>query len=125
MNDPKPMKKTNFSPSTIATQRKIQGSFSILICAANVEQMISSTTSRSASRALVHQRNFATSRIRYREHPHYPEGPRSNIPFDPLHKYFAFKFWGFCGTSAPCYVSYMSLIIGYSSGIPPSIRHRR
>ncbi|KAL8992831.1 MAG: hypothetical protein Q9169_006805 [Polycauliona sp. 2 TL-2023] len=25
---------------------------------------------------------------------HYPEGPRSNIPFNPLTKYFAVRFWG-------------------------------
>lgn len=26
---------------------------------------------------------------------HYPEGPRSNIPFDPLTKFFAVRYWGF------------------------------
>ncbi|KAL8905895.1 MAG: hypothetical protein Q9171_006494 [Xanthocarpia ochracea] len=25
---------------------------------------------------------------------HYPEGPRSNIPFNPLTKYFALRYWG-------------------------------
>jgi len=26
---------------------------------------------------------------------HYPEGPRSNIPFNPLTKWFALRYWGF------------------------------
>jgi hypothetical protein len=26
---------------------------------------------------------------------HYPEGPRSNIPFNPLTKWFALRYWSF------------------------------
>ncbi|KAK5095667.1 Cytochrome c oxidase assembly protein cox15 [Lithohypha guttulata] len=26
---------------------------------------------------------------------HYPEGPRSNLPFNPKTKYFAVRYWGF------------------------------
>ncbi|KAF2872370.1 hypothetical protein BDV95DRAFT_569598 [Massariosphaeria phaeospora] len=29
---------------------------------------------------------------------HYPEGPRSNLPFDPLKRGFAIKFWAYCAT---------------------------
>jgi cytochrome c oxidase subunit 7c len=31
---------------------------------------------------------------------HYPEGPRSNIPFNPLTKWFALRYWSFMGTCA-------------------------
>lgn len=36
---------------------------------------------------------------------HYPEGPRSNLPFDPLKKGFAFRFWGFCGKLGPATIT--------------------
>jgi cytochrome c oxidase subunit 7c len=32
---------------------------------------------------------------------HYPEGPRSNIPFNPLTKYFALRYWTFMGGQDP------------------------
>ena len=31
---------------------------------------------------------------------HYPEGPRSNIPFNPLTKWFALRYWSFMGMCA-------------------------
>ncbi|KAK2625154.1 hypothetical protein QTJ16_005523 [Diplocarpon rosae] len=50
----------------------------------------SSTTSMVASR-----RAFSTTRAQLSSPYHYPEGPRSNIPFNPLTKFFAFRYWTF------------------------------
>ncbi|KXT06993.1 hypothetical protein AC578_7260 [Pseudocercospora eumusae] len=49
------------------------------------------------------RRNFSTTRPQFSSPYHYPEGPRSNIPFNPLTKYFALRYWGFMfvGFSAP------------------------
>ncbi|KAF2278095.1 putative cytochrome c subunit [Westerdykella ornata] len=68
--------------------------------------------SRSAFRAAanptaVARRGFQSTRVSRGGHGptaagaspyHYPEGPRSNLPFDPLKKGFAFKFWGYAAT---------------------------
>jgi cytochrome c oxidase subunit 7c len=51
----------------------------------------------SASPTLVARRGFQSTRAQLASPYHYPEGPRSNLPFDPLKKGFAFKFWGFLG----------------------------
>ncbi|EON68865.1 cytochrome c oxidase subunit VIIc [Coniosporium apollinis CBS 100218] len=34
---------------------------------------------------------------------HYPEGPRSNLPFNPLTRFFWLRYWGFmaAGFGAP------------------------
>ncbi len=48
----------------------------------------SSTTSLVASR-----RAFSTTRAQMSSPYHYPEGPRSNIPFNPLTKFFALRYW--------------------------------
>jgi len=59
-----------------------------------------------AQPAAVARRGFQTSRIARGGHEpmasgqspyHYPEGPRSNLPFDPLKKGFAIKFWTYAG----------------------------
>ena len=46
---------------------------------------------------LTGRRAFHATRARLSSPYHYPEGPRSNIPFNPKGKYFAFKYWGFLG----------------------------
>lgn len=43
------------------------------------------------------RRTFSTTRAQMGSPYHYPEGPRSNIPFDPLKKTFALKYWAFMG----------------------------
>jgi hypothetical protein len=43
----------------------------------------------------VARRGFQSTRAQLSSPYHYPEGPRSNLPFDPLKKGFAFKYWGF------------------------------
>ena len=42
-------------------------------------------------------RGFRTSATRLSSPYHYPEGPRSNIPFNPLTKYFFLRYWGSMG----------------------------
>ena len=47
--------------------------------------------------SVVARRGFQSTRTRLASPFHYPEGPRSNLPFDPLKRGFAFKYWGFMG----------------------------
>ncbi|KAF1830666.1 IkappaB kinase complex, IKAP component [Decorospora gaudefroyi] len=57
--------------------------------------MLARATFRAASApSLVTRRGFQSTRARFSSPYHYPEGPRSNLPFDPLKKGFAFKYWG-------------------------------
>ncbi|KAA6410387.1 MAG: cytochrome-c oxidase chain viic [Lasallia pustulata] len=49
----------------------------------------------STAPSLVARRGFHATRARLSSPFHYPEGPRSNIPFNPLTKYFAFRYWTF------------------------------
>ncbi|KAK3082365.1 hypothetical protein LTS18_004277 [Coniosporium uncinatum] len=51
-----------------------------------------------ATRTLIARRGFSSTRTQLASPYHYPEGPRSNIPFNPLTKYFALRFWGFMAT---------------------------
>ena len=53
----------------------------------------------SASSPILAQRGFHTTRARLSSPYHYPEGPRSNIPFNPLSKYFFYQYWGTMGES--------------------------
>ncbi len=45
----------------------------------------------------VARRGFRSTSARMASPYHYPEGPRSNIPFNPLTKYFYLRYWGFMG----------------------------
>ena len=57
--------------------------------------MISRSALRaSASSPILARRGFHSTRARLSSPYHYPEGPRSNIPFDPLNKYFFYQYWG-------------------------------
>ncbi|KAH7389626.1 putative cytochrome c subunit [Phaeosphaeria sp. MPI-PUGE-AT-0046c] len=61
--------------------------------------MLARATFRAASApTLVARRGFQSTRAQMASPFHYPEGPRSNLPFDPLKRGFAFKYWGFMGT---------------------------
>ncbi|BDD56401.1 Cytochrome c oxidase assembly protein cox15 [Monascus purpureus] len=44
---------------------------------------------------LVARRGFSTTRAQLSSPYHYAEGPRSNIPFNPLTKYFFWRYWAF------------------------------
>lgn len=57
--------------------------------------------SRAATRTtttLVSRRGFHATRARLSSPYHYPEGPYSNLPFNPRKKGFAFGYWGFIAT---------------------------
>ncbi|GAM82829.1 hypothetical protein ANO11243_008150 [Dothideomycetidae sp. 11243] len=41
------------------------------------------------------RRAFSSTRSQLGSPYHYPEGPRSNLPFNPLTKFFAVRYWGF------------------------------
>ncbi|KAL2265282.1 hypothetical protein VTJ83DRAFT_6382 [Remersonia thermophila] len=44
----------------------------------------------------VARRAFTTTTARLSSPYHYPEGPLSNIPFNPRKKGFAIKYWTYC-----------------------------
>ncbi|KAK3073709.1 Cytochrome c oxidase assembly protein cox15 [Teratosphaeriaceae sp. CCFEE 6253] len=43
------------------------------------------------------RRGFHSTRPQLSSPHHYPEGPRNNLPFNPLTRFFAVRFWGFMG----------------------------
>ena len=49
--------------------------------------------------ATVARRGFSTTRNQLGSPYHYAEGPRTNIPFNPKTKFFAFRYWSFMGSS--------------------------
>ncbi|EEQ28312.1 cytochrome c oxidase subunit 8p [Microsporum canis CBS 113480] len=58
---------------------------------------------RSAFRAntaasIIGRRGFHSTRSQLGSGFHYPEGPRSNIPFNPLTKFFFVRYWAFMAT---------------------------
>ncbi|KAF7913138.1 uncharacterized protein EAE98_011688 [Botrytis deweyae] len=57
----------------------------------------------SSSTSMVARRGFHSTRAQMGSPYHYPEGPRSNIPFNPNTKFFALRYWGFMalGFGAP------------------------
>ncbi|KAF2491029.1 hypothetical protein BU16DRAFT_565948 [Lophium mytilinum] len=61
----------------------------------------------STTTSLVSRRGFQSTRARLDSPYHYPEGPRSNLPFNPLTKWFALRYWSFCavGFAAPFLVA--------------------
>ncbi|KAI1616611.1 cytochrome c oxidase subunit VIIc [Exophiala viscosa] len=44
------------------------------------------------------RRGFSTTRPRFDSPFHYPEGPRSNLPFNPKTRFFWLRYWLFMGT---------------------------
>ena len=46
------------------------------------------------------RRGFHTTPRQMGSPYHYPEGPRSNIPFNPMTRFFAVRYWSFMGTFA-------------------------
>nr|OQO18941.1 hypothetical protein B0A51_12731 [Rachicladosporium sp. CCFEE 5018] len=63
--------------------------------------MLSRTVARLP--ATTARRGFYTTRPQFASPYHYPEGPRSNIPFNPLTRFFAVRYWTFMavGFGAP------------------------
>jgi cytochrome c oxidase subunit 7c len=48
--------------------------------------------------SLVTRRGFHATRARLSSPYHYPEGPYTNIPFNPRSKWFGVGYWGFMAT---------------------------
>ncbi|KAI0394998.1 cytochrome-c oxidase chain VIIc [Xylariaceae sp. FL0594] len=48
--------------------------------------------------SLVGRRAFHTTRPRFSSPYHYPEGPRSNLPFNTQTRFFALRFWLYAAT---------------------------
>ncbi|KAF2184334.1 hypothetical protein K469DRAFT_181459 [Zopfia rhizophila CBS 207.26] len=51
-----------------------------------------------ANPVFIARRGFQSTRAQLSSPYHYPEGPRSNLPFNPLTKWFAVRYWAFCAT---------------------------
>lgn len=80
-------------------------------------QVLSRPVNRAGSMAArFTRRGFHSTRPQLGSQYHYPEGPRSNIPFDPLKKGFALKFWGFCGKFLPGDIVLSRLTINLATG---------
>ncbi|KAF2864050.1 hypothetical protein K470DRAFT_254377 [Piedraia hortae CBS 480.64] len=47
----------------------------------------------------VSRRGLHSTRAQLSSPYHYPEGPRSNLPFNPRGRFFALQYWGFMGTA--------------------------
>ncbi|QDS76490.1 hypothetical protein FKW77_005244 [Venturia effusa] len=75
--------------------------------------MLPQATLRASSMAsrTVARRGFSTTRVLKDSPYHYPEGPRNNLPFNPLTKFFAVRYWGFMitGFGAPFAIAYWQL----------------
>lgn len=76
-----------------------------------------------AARQLVARRAFSTTRARLSSPYHYPEGPLSNLPFNPRTKGFGVWYWtfmatgfglpfGICGMSCCCCFLLLFLLRG-------------
>ena len=68
--------------------------------------MFSRVALRAAPRqpfSLVARRTFQTTRAQLSSPYHYPEGPRSNLPFNPKTRFFWFRYLMYCtiGFGAP------------------------
>ncbi|OLN87183.1 hypothetical protein CCHL11_03697 [Colletotrichum chlorophyti] len=47
------------------------------------------------TRSVVARRGFQTTRAQMSSPYHYPEGPYSNLPFNPKSKWFGLGFWSY------------------------------
>ncbi|KAG9653189.1 hypothetical protein KCU71_g21027, partial [Aureobasidium melanogenum] len=68
---------------------------------------------------IVARRGFSSTRMQLASPYHYPEGPRSNLPFNPLTKFFAIRYWSFmaAGFFLPFGVAGKSIVPNISSSI--------
>lgn len=64
----------------------------------NCSQMLSRSALRASSMAgPVARRGFHSTRVQMSSPYHYPEGPLSNIPFNPRTRFFWLRYTLFCG----------------------------
>ncbi|KAF2155671.1 hypothetical protein K461DRAFT_274687 [Myriangium duriaei CBS 260.36] len=84
--------------------------------------------SRSAMRASAPvqtfgRRAFSSTRSQMASPYHYPEGPRSNLPFNTQTKFFAVRYWSFMGWWPSMAFSWTPRLTTYSHWLPASLRH--
>ncbi|KAI0846577.1 hypothetical protein F5Y00DRAFT_243499 [Daldinia vernicosa] len=62
--------------------------------------MVAQPAVRAAPRitSMITRRAFHATRARLSSPYHYPEGPYSNLPFNPKTKYFAVRYWAYAFT---------------------------
>ncbi|KAF4505900.1 hypothetical protein G6O67_007802 [Ophiocordyceps sinensis] len=60
-------------------------------------KMLSRAAARTTT-SLVSRRGFHATKARMSSPYHYPEGPYSNLPFNPRGKWFGLIYWGFLAT---------------------------
>ncbi|KAJ5368313.1 uncharacterized protein N7496_008073 [Penicillium cataractarum] len=61
-------------------------------------KMYVSSAVRARLATVAARRGFSTTRAQLGSPYHYAEGPRSNIPFNPLTKHFFWRYWAFMVT---------------------------
>ncbi|KAJ5501454.1 hypothetical protein LT330_000998 [Penicillium expansum] len=61
-------------------------------------KMYSSAIRARMATSFAARRGFSTTRTQLGSPYHYAEGPRTNIPFNPLTKYFFWRYWAFMVT---------------------------
>lgn len=80
--------------------------------------------SASSAPSMITRRGFQSTPKQLSSPYHYPEGPRSNIPFNPLTKYFAYRYWGFMGMFPPHSLAMKRMLINWNRRwIRPAVRH--
>ncbi|KAJ5556461.1 hypothetical protein N7494_000376 [Penicillium frequentans] len=58
-------------------------------------KMYASSAIRARLATTAARRGFSTTRTQFGSPYHYAEGPRTNIPFNPLTKHFFWRYWAF------------------------------
>ncbi|CRL18755.1 hypothetical protein N7455_005624 [Penicillium solitum] len=58
-------------------------------------KMYSSAIRARMATSFAARRGFSTTRTQLGSPYHYAEGPRTNIPFNPLTKHFFWRYWAF------------------------------
>lgn len=59
----------------------------------NTQMFAASAARARLANTLVARRGFSTTRAQLASPYHYAEGPRTNIPFNPLTRFFAVRYW--------------------------------
>ncbi|KAJ6012717.1 hypothetical protein N7499_012679 [Penicillium canescens] len=60
--------------------------------------MFSSAIRAKMATSFAARRGFSTTRTQFGSPYHYAEGPRTNIPFNPMTKRFFWRYWAFMVT---------------------------
>ncbi|KAK2799452.1 hypothetical protein FQN51_006939 [Onygenales sp. PD_10] len=69
------------------------------------------------------RRGFHSTRAQMSSPYHYPEGPRTNIPFNPMTRFFFWRYWAFMSNAPHGYDEDTIANMLSSHRIRPSLRH--